>query len=288
MFRAILSSRSLSLRLQSTLLVACLILCIPTAARAEIPSLGSAGNYAVLGADANMTFSSGNTTVTGNVGLGHGGQLTFSGGGLVTGRLDRDTVSSVNLTGGSSAAGGIFIIDTTQITADAMAASVQAASLSTTDTRAAIGNGATFTSTGALNVIDVTGNIQTSGGGTITITGGANDFFVFNVHGTANLTGGSSIALAGGITPGHVLWNFVGTGGSVQSNGNSNWAGTVLALNRDIVISGGVHHGAFITGNQSLTLQSGPSVVFVPLVPAPATGVLVAAGMFLLGRRPRR
>jgi choice-of-anchor A domain-containing protein len=237
-----------------------------------------------------MTVSSGNTRVLGDVGLGPVAQMDFSGGGVITGRLDRDAGSSVNVSGGSQIQGGVNIIDMNPAWNDMRAAASLAAAQSPTQTFASLGNGATIFGSG-FNVIDVTGNVNLSGGGTLTLSGSSLDTFIVNVLGAMTVGGGSSVDLAGGLTPGHVLWNFVGVGPDVNLNGNSDLVGTFLAAERSIIVSGGTVTGALLSGGDRLVLQSGPEVTFNPLVvpvPEPASSLLAFIGLGIVGAVRRR
>ena len=69
--------------------------------------LGAASGFSVLGLqNSNNQFSSGQTLVMGNVGIGVNGQLNFSGGGVVQGELFADPTAQIQLTGGSTFTNG--------------------------------------------------------------------------------------------------------------------------------------------------------------------------------------
>jgi choice-of-anchor A domain-containing protein len=238
---------------------------VPTL-RADVVSLGAASQYAVYAGHATVTtISSGNTRITGNAGLGVVASVDFSGGGIITGNLDYHPGDTVHFSGGSQAQGGTHAVSETQADADVIQAAAVAAALPPTQTVASLGNGAVLHGNGGLNVILVTGNISTSGAGTITLDGSSADFFVVNVSGTATLTGGSSIVLTGGATAGRILWNFLGSGQDINLNGNSHFEGTILVASRSIIVSGGTVDGQIICAGPRLTLQSGPHITYIPL-----------------------
>jgi hypothetical protein len=225
------------------------------------PDLGAAGNFAALGlANTRIELSSGALSVKGNVGVSKGDSFNFSGGGHVIGQIDKDSPASFTVSGGSTASGGIVNESLATAQADALAAATVAASLAPTRSFAKIGNGVTITGNGGQNVIAVAGDVQLSGGSKLTLVGGANDSFIFNIKGTMNLSGGSSIVLTGGLTSNHVLFNFIGGGQEVVFSGNSRTAGTFIAPKRDLNVSGGFHDGEFISGTR-LLLHSGPTIV---------------------------
>ena len=248
-------------------------------AHADSFNLGVAAGFAGIGlTGVPVTISSGNTMITGNIGVSSGGNLNFSGGGQITGTIFNDPgAAAPNISGGSAASGGVVSQSMAAIDAAALNAYNTGTALTPTSNVGSIGNGASFTAAGTSTVIDVANGVSLSGGGTITLNGNASDFFVFNVSNGINMSGGSSIVL-NGVLPGHILWDVIGSGGSssVQLNGNSDSDGTYIAPNADIVVSGGVHSSEFISGTK-LTFQSGPHISAVPL-PAP-----LAAGVGLLG-----
>lgn len=255
---------------------------------AEAITLGSAAKYAVYGSKAlDMTVSSGNTDVFGTVGVGPNGSLDFSGGGTIHGDLDHDTGSTINISGGSQVLGSINGNEDMQaVDDDAHAARDAVEALLATQSFLSLGNGDSVTGSGGVNVIDVTNDVALSGGGTLTLNGSATDLFFFRIGGTMTLTGGSEIVLSG-INAGQVLWDFVGTGQKVEFNGNSTARGTFMAIDRDIIVAGGLVEGALISNGNELKLQSGPDVVFVALVPEPGTALLLALGLAGLAARRR-
>jgi hypothetical protein len=113
-----------------------------------------------------------------------------------------------------------------------------------------------------------------------TINGSATDFVVVNIlNGTSNEALGGPITLSGGITAGHVLFNFVGTSGNLgASAGGAAVSGTFLApqmeINLDNVdITGHLFGGASGTDFQ---LVSGFNL---HAVPEPGSIVLLSIGV---------
>jgi hypothetical protein len=80
---------------------------------------------------------------------------------------------------------------------------------------------------GGLNVISV-GSI--SNPSNFTISGGPNDFFVFNVGGSLST---NTVWSLDGVTPSQILWNFTASTGTCfqTAGGSSNQFGTFLATN---------------------------------------------------------
>lgn len=252
------------MNMRARLLAASIGFVAATTGLAQLPSLGSAADYAVIGLDdVDTTISSGNTVVHGNVAVGSNGELDFSGGGKVCGRLDHDAGTPINLSGGSEVIEGAFIIDMSAINADARDAAAEAAALPVTLAVEELTADAIMTGNGGLNVIDVAFDVSVSSG-LLTIIGNATDAFVFNVHGAMKFSGGAEVVLDG-VNPGQVLWNILGTGQRVDFSGNSIINGTVLAVDRSITVSGGTVTGAIISGGDELKLQSGPTVNYDPI-----------------------
>ena len=184
--------------------------CSHTPCFAQTLSLGQAGQYGlfeVQGAQGNMSLT--RDTVDGNVALGHGTTHSFVSTSI--------TGSTTTLQGGDPA------------NADAKAAATTAKGLATTGSIPGnhITGTTTFTGQAGQNVVDLTSINLT--GATFTISGNSTETFVFNVSSTMSLTNHSSIALAGGVTANHVVFNLTGQGNSASFT-NSNVNGTILAI----------------------------------------------------------
>jgi len=147
----------------------------------------------------------------------------------------------------------------------------------------------TITSAGSVYVVDVTGDINLPQNGVLTINGTASTDVIINVTGTLNLNGNQSLhpalALSGGITADHVVYNFVGAGSALQTSGGLNQEsivdGILLASQRNVGFSPGQVNGELLAGGTNIQIVSGGNVsAVVTPVPLPAAAW---GGISLLG-----
>lgn len=252
-------------------------------AQAQFLNLGAAANFAGLemgGSTFTYTISKVTTDITGNVGIAPNGNFNFSGGSIIDGTIYAGAGATLSISGGSSATGGIVQPSSlvSQAITDAHTAASYYAGLTPTQTLANITSGGTFTGNGGLNVYSVTGSLSLSNT-TLTLSGGANDIFVFNIYGGANTLSRSNIELSG-ISASQVLFNLIGSGTQLTTTGHSNTSGVFLAENGALDIQGGIHTANFIAGN-SLTWQSGVNVTQATsynVAPVPELGSLAMSG----------
>ena len=254
-----------------------------------VPSLGASGVYAgaALNGQIEFTVSSGSTNAYGDIYVGagpHDPDLDFSGGGHIYGTIYRDPNATINISGGSSATGGVVVMTSgasDQVTIDCNAALSQVSALSPTQSFAAISGNTTITGNGGLNVIDAN-SINLQGGSLLNLSGTGSDFFIVRIGGTLT-TGGNSNISADGAGAGHVL--FV-VDGDITMSGGTQIDGTYISETGDITLSDGTHNGAYIVADSgTLKFQSGPQMNYVGFVPEPATLLLLALGGLAMLRR---
>lgn len=270
-----------------------------TSANAAFIGLGLAGQYSLF-CVSNTQWSMNNSVIHGRMGAGPGVTYNWSGsGGPYDGPVDYQiggVVPPVNNLGGTPKP-TVNPIDMMPAVLDARAAAASAASLTANlvvPGNQITGNGS-VTGNGGENVADLT-QVNMSNGA-FTINGTANDTFIFRVSGQFNV-GNSSIRVAGGVTPGHVLWYFPNN--SVIKSPNGAWDGTILALNsgvqEDNTPAGlGFCNGAIIASddvnndqNYTFTVVSGFDLNFRPFTNVPEPGAMVlasVAGLSLVRRR---
>ncbi|OGP93389.1 MAG: hypothetical protein A2157_17995 [Deltaproteobacteria bacterium RBG_16_47_11] len=231
------------------------------------------GQWAVLGmggigsASSTSVSMSGSSSVRGtvaNTGVANAGNVNMSGSSRINGTLSLNTAGRLNKSGTSAVAGGVRqntatdgVLD--QAVADALAASQSAAALPatiTSMTRVTISNPSqniTITGGTGTNVLHIT-NIAISNG-TLTLSAPHGGSFIMNVSGSFALSGASRILLAGGITPPDVLYNFVGSGGSVAMSGGASVTGILLAPQRGIALSSSTVTGEIISGGSGIAFS---------------------------------
>src|SRR5207249_1972517 len=148
--------------------------------------------------------------IDGDICIADSGKLSITGSQFVSG----DIRLAAGATFMSSSSGSIGQVkknqDLSQQVSDALAAAANAAALPCTQTIATLSGAQTILGNGGLNVICV-GDVTLSGK-TVTLLGAASDQFVINVTGRFALTAGGSIRVAGGLQPGAVLYDIIGTG----------------------------------------------------------------------------
>jgi hypothetical protein len=221
----------------------------------------------VFGLNSVILSSAGNLSsipgVIGDVAVGGGtGTLqktTVNGRLFVDSSAQPDIRSFWTVTGGS-----LFNQNLSQNEADVLALSAQIAALPPTQTFGDITGATTITRTAALNVIRVNSiNLVKKN---LTLIGNSTDTFLINVTSPTALfvLNGVHVILSGGLTPNHVVFNFPGTGGTVQVfKQNSGLNGTLLAPQRDITIDN-VTDNPWVTGSvigSTVNVHSGARVV---------------------------
>ncbi len=252
--------------------------------------LGVANDYAFvsLGAGGSATINSG--PIAGSVLIGQNATLTTSGGN--NGGLTNGGVLYYDNTG-STDGSGLNTPPPTQLVSTALtlsalnsakSVSAYASGLTATQNFALINSDTTLTGNGGLNVIDL-GNLKNAN---LTISGSANDYFVFNVSGAVNSN--RVMSLTGGIPASNVLWNLTGTSTVFQTSGGNASVGTFLAVNGgNFQFSNLVLNGELINAGGHIQFVSGSEMTGNGFtVPEPSSMGLTAIGVLTLVTRRRR
>jgi len=117
----------------------------------------------------------------------------------------------------------------------------------------------TITGNGGLNVINVGSIVLVKK--VLTLSGGANDVFIINVSGDCSI-GSAQVVLAGGLKASRVLWNFLGTGTTVNGYKDITYvSGTFLVPFRDFTLDVAHLNGA-VVGGGNVRIHSGATVTY--------------------------
>jgi hypothetical protein len=256
-------------------------------------NLGPATSYAFVDLG-NTTLGWNSGPIAGSVLFGLGLTANLSGGnngGLTNGGvLFHDNTTTISGSLQNPVTQTLVPTTTTQaVLAAAQNVSNFASSLSATQTFTTINGTSTISGNGGLNVIDVT-DIQNA---TLTLSGTANDYFVFNVSHQINTN--RPMSLSGGVLASHILFNLTGNGtvAVFQTSGGDVSFGTYLATNGGTFQFSNLNlTGALINTAGNVQFVSGAMInTFVPfVVPEPSTFGLLGIGLVALGayRKSRR
>src|SRR5947208_2396580 len=203
--------------------------------------------------------------IDGDICIADGGKLAITGSQLVTSNIRLSSGASFSKSGSGRTGQVQNNQNLSQQVTDALNRAALDAALPCTQTIGTLSGGETIVGNGGLNVICV-GRV-TIGGKVVTLTGGTSDQFVLNITGKFALTGGGQIRVAGGVQPGAVEYNIIGTGEQVAFSGGGGGTGcckaivdgTLLAPARNIALSPGLVNGQVISG-RNISIVSGASV----------------------------
>ena len=278
------------------------LLVAPSSVRADFISttLGSAGpaDWAILTGPASVTALNGPGTTHGNVGINN----TASGALQLNSSNPFAIVGKVFLAGGSSSITHPSEVNGTVTPNSTLpgAAWANVAGASTTFKNATpvnqtfasgITGTTTINATGSVYVVDVNGDINLPQNDVLTIHGSATTDVIIDVTGTLSLHGNQSLnpalALSGGITSDHVVYNFVGSGSGLSTSGGLNQEsiidGILLAPQRNVGFAPGEVDGELIAGGTNIQIVSGGSAIQPSVagpLPLPAS---ISGGIALLG-----
>jgi type VI secretion system secreted protein VgrG len=220
-----------------------------SAAPAGSPNLGLARTYGLFGASA--ITNTGNTVVTGNLGLTPGSSITGFPPGTFSGVENIDNSAAVSAK------------------AQAQAAYTDMQSRSSTPISSTL-DGQTLTP-GVYSESSGTFNLAQSGNGTLTLNG--NGVYIFKCSSTLTTGAGGvpTINLTGGAQASNVYW-AVGSSATINSGFSGVFQGNVVANTSITDTLGGTVNGSLIALNGAVTLSAASIVNVQPLAGTPAQG----------------
>ena len=239
--------------------------------------LGAANGYAIVELGSGKTVKINSGPNVGNVLVGNSAVTSSSGGGngQITGTVFYDNTVTGDFFSGlqipvtPAQRQLVSTTLTTQARVDAGAVSSFASSLAATQSFSGL-----ITGNGGINVI----NVASINNAAFTLSGTANDFFVFNV---GSIQTNRAMTLTGGVTAAKILFNITGASGNVfQTSGGNLLFGTFLATKGgDFQFSNLDLTGQLINTAGSMQIVSGSQVTGVTLVPEPSAAVLTLLGI---------
>lgn len=215
-------------------------------APAGTPAFGSARTYGILAASA--ISNTGNTVVSGNLGLTPGSSITGFPPGTFTGVENVDNPAAV----AAKASAQTAYTDLQSRSATTIATELGGQTLAAGVYHAASG---TFT----LN-------------GTLTLTGSATDVYVFRTD-TTLITGATSppVIALGAVLPQNIYW-AVGSSATINSANSGTLSGNVIAQVSITDTLGGTVNGTLAALTGAVTLSAAAAINTVPLVGTAAAG----------------
>jgi choice-of-anchor A domain-containing protein len=238
------------------------------------PRLGPAAECAVLqtGPAAQLKNGagglsmSGRTRIAGEVCIGQGGSLKASGTALVTRSILLDPGPPPSTCRSKSP--NVACTDAIVTELDTQSDGCDNASTTAAAMTCTIGNytqsltalagltkpkpnppSATISGAAGVNVICVDA-VDLADSAAITLTGTPTTTFIINVRagGPFKLSGGSTIKAGDPVQSSDVLYNIIGSGPKVSLSGATEIDGTIVAIDREISLSGGVVNGQLCAG----------------------------------------
>jgi MYXO-CTERM domain-containing protein len=270
-------------------------------------TIGNAGTFGLLyEGNGGNTLSFNNSNLTGNIGIGSTGKFQGNGPGTITGIVqfalaNSGQFSNSGLTLNPSANNPTYSNANVTSALSTVNSLSQALGLETGTSTTISSGGSVLASNGML---DGTGNrvfTVTSislPNGTFTVNGTASDFVVLNIaDGVGNNGLNGNIALAGGITSDHVLFNYTPSTSNL-TNYNNDYAslsgGPTMTLSSNGLTATGIFldptgnfsvnhsniNGRLFGGDtQNSSFVSGAALTAPPNVPEPSGAMLAVMGL---------
>jgi hypothetical protein len=221
-------------------------------------NLGTAGDFVILSKTGITEATPASTHITGNIGTSPitGAAITLACSEMVTG-----TIYTVDATGPACR-----VVDPTRLTtaiSDMETAYTDAAGRTIpdfTNLYAGILDGQTLVPGLYKYTTGVT--IGSTPGANVTLSGGANDVWIFQISGDLTLANGSSVKLIGGALAKNVFWQVGGPTGAILGT-TSTFEGNILSAKQVTIASGAVLNGRALAQTQ-VTLNGNTITVPAP------------------------
>jgi type VI secretion system secreted protein VgrG len=252
----ILHSSKFGFSFINSLLLSATLACVGHQAAAQtVVALGTAESFAVLGGTS--VVNTGATLVTGDLGVSPGASITGFPPGIVTG-------------------GSIYLNDAVALQAhnDATTAYNQLAGLTPKADLTGQNLGGLTLNPGVYSYSAAAA--FTSGVLTLDGLNQADTLFVFQIGSTLTTTGVTSFNFINGATASDVYFQV---GSSATLGINTSFAGTIIALASDTLITGVSVEGRIIALTGSVTLDTNTITNVVTNVPEPATTALLVSAL---------
>jgi hypothetical protein len=217
--------------------------------------LGAAGDYAIL-AESTVASQTSPTVVAGNIGISPAA-LTFITGFTMT--PHEVTAGVIDYTNATQVTGGgrIYAADMTGGSTSANLTTAIAHKLIAYNDAAGrtvsrvlnVGAGTIGVAAGTLNFVPGLYNWNTAlhMTGDITLTGGANDVWIFQVNGTLTVDSAKKVILAGGALPKNIFWQITG---NTSLGTGSHFEGVILCASDIWLLTGATMNGRTLSATQ--------------------------------------
>ncbi len=232
-----------------------------SAAGPSTVNLGSSGDFVILAKTAITT--TGVTALNGDMGVSPSAASSITGFGLI---LDSTNTFSKS----SLITGNVYAADYTAPTPTKMTTAIS--DMEAAYTQAAGKVEAPIVELGAGNIGGLTLAPGLYKWGTsvtipsdVTLSGGANDIWIFQIAGDLNIASAKKVILAGGANASNIFWQIGGGAGATLGT-NSSFSGNILSLKQINILTGAVLQGRALSQTQ-VTLQA--NTVSKPSASAP-------------------
>jgi hypothetical protein len=236
--------------------------------------LGTAGNFAILAASG-ISATDG-TTVVGDIGVSPIGSTAITGFGLIM-----DSSGTFSTT--PMVTGKVYAADYASPTPTYLNTAIGDMVTAYNDA-AGRPSGVNELGAGSIGGMTLGPNVYKWGSGlsiptNVTLSGGANDVWIFQIAGTLGISPGTQVILDGGVQVQNIFWQVAG---QTTLGTTSKFKGIILGQTAIVMDTGATLDGRALA-QTAVTLDS---VSVVSIIPEPGTvGLLTLGGLLIRGRR---